>query len=68
LVTREKCPSLDESPKNPDELLRPKQIEKETNTSWKTVRRARPDKVVHIGIRAVAMRRGDALRPVNRNR
>jgi hypothetical protein len=54
--------------RDPNEILRPRQIEQETNTSWKTISRARPDKVVQLGLRAVGMRRGDALRPVSRNR
>jgi hypothetical protein len=54
--------------KDPDEILRPKQVEEETNTSWKTISRARKDKILQLGIRAVGMRRGDALRPVSRNR
>jgi hypothetical protein len=46
---------------DPDKVvLRPKQIERELNTSWKTIRRARPDKVVKLGKRAVGMERGHA--------
>jgi hypothetical protein len=47
--------------KDPDEILRPQEIEKEVKVSWKTIARAHPDKVLHLGKRARGMRRGDAL-------
>jgi hypothetical protein len=49
--------------KDLDQILRPAQVEEETNASWKTIARARRDKVVQLGKRAVGMRRGDVLAP-----
>jgi hypothetical protein len=51
---------------DPNQILRPKQVAQETNASWKTIARARPDKVVQLGARAVGMRRGDALASIAR--
>ena len=51
-----------------DPIWRPKQVEQETNASWKTIKRGREDKVIHLGLRAVGMRKSDVLRPVSRNR
>jgi hypothetical protein len=60
-----KAPSKPASAHEPpnDPILRPRQIEREFNVAWKTVRRAHPDAVLKLGKRARGMRRSDVLSP-----
>jgi hypothetical protein len=62
---------LDDKPANqaepdPNQILRPRQIEAETNTSWNTHKRAKPEAVIQLGPRAVGMTRRDARRPITK--
>ena len=52
--------------RDPDQLLRPKQVEAETGLSWEAHVRAKPDAKIQIGLRAVAMKRRDAHRPITK--
>ena len=47
-----------------DQLLRPRQIEEETGVSWPTQKRSKPEDVVYLGPRAVAMTRRNAHRSI----
>jgi hypothetical protein len=49
-----------------DPILRPREVEALTGASWKTIARSRPECVIQLGKRAVAMRRSDVLRPASR--
>ena len=50
-------------PKDPNEILRPRGVKAEFKVDWKTVKRARPHKVLDLGKRAKGIRRGDVLGP-----
>jgi hypothetical protein len=52
--------------RDPDEILRPKKVEQETNVSWNTQKRAKPEAVIQLGKRAVGMKRRDAHRSITR--
>jgi hypothetical protein len=67
-VTSRKSRPPDTEPAEPDPILRPKEIEELTGVAWKTIARARPDAVIQLGKRAVAMRKSDVLRPLSRAR
>jgi hypothetical protein len=66
LITQRK-PRLHDS-ELADPILRPREIEELTGVSWKTISRARPEAIIQLGKRAVAMRRSDVLRPLTRAR
>jgi predicted DNA-binding transcriptional regulator AlpA len=63
-TTQRKPRSHESAPVDP--ILRPREIEDLTGMSWKTIARAKPEAIIRLGKRAVAMRRSDVLRQVNR--